>query len=220
MVDFESARRTMVDTQLRTNNIMDRRVLGAMGEVPRELFVPESRRELAYIDDAHALTSGANPRYLPPAAPFGRLLQLAGLSGDDHVLDVGCASGYSTAVLARAAKRVVGVDDNAELVGQARAALQQLGASNATIIEGAPGEGHAGEAPYDLIVIEGVVETVPQVLFDQLKDGGRLVALIRTGATAVAHYYVRTDQGVASRADFNAMLPPLVLHKREETFVF
>jgi len=220
MVDFEQARRTMVDTQLRTNNIVDRRVLHAFGIVPRELFVPESRRQIAYIDDPQPLTDGLRPRLLPPAPPVARLLQLAGAESGESVLHVGCGTGYTTAILAHLAAKVVGVDSNPDLVAKAREALGTLGLANASIVEGPFNEGHEAEAPYDLIVVEGSVEVVPQSLFDQLKDRGRLVALIRSGGTATAHVYFRTGSEIASKTDFNAMLPPLEVFKREDVFVF
>lgn len=220
MVDFESARKNMVETQLRTGGITDRRLLQVMSQVPRELFVPESRKALAYADSSHPLTTGLRPRMVAPAAPIAKLLQLAEVSTSDRVLDVGCATGYATAVIAGLAQHVTAVDDNPALAAEAAKNLEALNIANATVVVGPLGEGAKAGVPFDLIVIEGVVDSVPEALFDQLKDGGRLVALIRQGATGVAHLYIRSGSSFAARAEFNANLPPLDLAKRPELFVF
>jgi protein-L-isoaspartate(D-aspartate) O-methyltransferase len=219
MIDFELARKTMVDNQLRTSSITDRRILGAMGEVPREKFVPPSRQSLAYIDEAHVLP-GPSHRALPPPAPFARLIQLAGIGAGDTVLDVGAGTGYTSAVLARLAARVVALESDAELVKMARETLADVGAGAVTVVEGALDVGAAKHGPYDVIVIEGTVGIVPQKLLAQLKDGGRLVALIKTGAAAVANRYVRSGNDYAARAEFNTSLPPLGTEPPGEKFVF
>ena len=220
MIDFEHARKQMVDTQLRPGNITDRRVLAVMGAVAREKFVPAGRRDLAYIDDIHALTAGSPPRYLPAPAPFGKLLQLAAIKATDSILDVGCASGYSTAVLAGLGAAVVGVENEPELVAQAIGNLAATGIGNATILQAPPEAGAEARGPFDVIVVEGTVDAVPEALLAQLQDHGRLVALIRAGATAVAHLYVRAGKDVAARSAFNASLPPLAVAKRPQEFVF
>jgi protein-L-isoaspartate(D-aspartate) O-methyltransferase len=191
-----------------------------MSQVPRELFVPESRKALAYSDNNHPLTTGLRPRMVAPAAPSAKLLQLAEVSTSDRVLDVGCATGYSTAVIAGLCSHVTALDDNPDLVAEAEKNLEALHVANATFVVGPLGGGAKAEAPFDLIVIEGIIDSVPQALFDQLKDGGRLVALIREGATAVANLYVRSGSSFAARAEFNASLPPLELEKQPEDFVF
>jgi protein-L-isoaspartate(D-aspartate) O-methyltransferase len=220
MMDFDSARKNMVETQLRTSGITDRRLLQVMAQIPRELFVPENRKALAYTDNSHPLTTGLRPRMVAPATPIAKLLQLAEVSTSDRVLDVGCATGYSTAVIAGLADHVTAIDDNPSLAAEATKNLEALHRSNAKVVVGPLGNGAKAEAPFDLIVIEGVVDSVPEALFDQLKDGGRLVALLREGATAVANLYVRSGSSVAARAEFNANMPPLELAKRPEDFVF
>lgn len=219
MSDFQRARRTMVDNQLRTSGITDRRLLAAMGQVPRELFVPETRRTLAYIDEAHPLP-GPSGRAMAAPAPFAKLVQLAGIDEDDAVLDIGTGHGYSAAVLARLADRVVAVESDPELVRVARETLGSLGGGNITLVEAPLDAGAPEHGPYDAIVIEGAVVSVPQALFDQLGDGGRLVALIRTGAAPVATLYVRSGERVAARPEFNTSLPPLTSERPVEKFVF
>jgi protein-L-isoaspartate(D-aspartate) O-methyltransferase len=217
MTDFDRARKLMVDNQLRTSGITDRRVLTAMGEVPRERFVPEVRRPLAYIDEAIGIGAG---RKLAAPAPFAKLVQLAEIETGDHVLDLGCGSGYSAAVLGKLAGTVVAVESDASLATEARFTLDATGASNVTVAEGALDTAGKPQGPYDVIVLEGAVTEVPEALFGQLKPDGRLVALIAAaGRPAVAHLFARSGKGIASRPAFDAILPPLAA-KRDDSFVF
>jgi protein-L-isoaspartate(D-aspartate) O-methyltransferase len=202
--DFDRARRTMVDNQLRTGGITDRRLLTAMGEMPRERFVPPARAVLAYTDAAHSL---GGVRRLGPPAPFAKLVQLAAVEHTDSVLDVGCGTGYSTAVLARLGAMVVGVEDEPPLVADARRTLAELGVSNVSIVEGDLATAGKAKGPYDVIVIEGTVPEVAGAYFDQLKSEGRLVALVAgRGQVPVAHLFAKSGRGIA---DFDARLPPL-----------
>lgn len=220
MTDFERARQAMVDNQIRTFDVTDRRLLAALGRVPRERFVPEPRRTLAYVDLPHALQPGLTRRALAAPAPFARLVQLAGLRADDRVLDVGCGSGYSSAVLAELAAEVVAIDGEAELADMARDALSALGVANVTVLESTPEEGAPQYAPFDVIIIEGEVEAVSEQLFTQLADGGRLAVVLRRERTSVAHLYVRAGDDVAGRAEFDLNLPPLTEPTPIESFVF
>ena len=217
MDDFETARRRMVNNQLRTSNVTDRRILTAMDEVPRERFVPEARQGLAYVDTVHDLGNG---RALASPAPFAKLIQLAEIDHTDSVLDVGAGTGYSTAVLARLAARVTGLESDPGLAARARVLLADLGVANASIAEGGlDGAGQPRDS-FDVIVLEGAVASQPASLFPLLKDGGRLVALLRRNGAGVAHVYVRSGSGVATRAEFNTALPALATAPREEAFVF
>jgi protein-L-isoaspartate(D-aspartate) O-methyltransferase len=220
MTDFERARKAMVDSQLITNSVSDRRLLAAMGQLPRERFVPPGRQSLAYIDEVHPLQPGKSRRALAAPAPFAKLVQLADLQHGDRVLDLGCGTGYSTAVIAALAGQVVGVEDHPELAALARENLQALGIDNAEIIEAPLDRVAAASGPFDAIVVEGAVEEVPETLFDRLADGGRLVVLIQRGATAVANLVVKSGGDVAARVDFNASLPPLAEPAGRDDFVF
>lgn len=217
MTDFDHARRVMVDNQLRTSGITDRRLLVAMGTVPREAFVPEARRGLAYIDQPVPLSAN---RMLGAAAPLAKLLQLAEIGGSDRVLDLGCATGYSAAVIGALAASVVAVEPDATLAATARQALAAQGATNVTVIDGPLETAGKAKGPYDVIIIEGVIETLPGALFDQLTPDGRLVALIsENGRPAVAHLYTRSGKGISALRTFDATLPPLPA-AREDRFVF
>lgn len=218
MIDFERARKAMVDSQLRTSNVSDRRVLVAMGSVPRERFVSEARRSVAYIDDIQPIGEAGSRRFIAAPAVFGKLLQLADIAPEDSVLDIGAGTGYSTAVLAHLAASVVGIEEDAGLVATANANLTGLGLGNARVVQGSLSQ--PGKGSYDVVIIEGTLDAAPTAAFGLLNEGGRLVVLIRQGATAVANLYVKSGKSVAARADFNAMLPALETRRREEEFVF
>jgi protein-L-isoaspartate(D-aspartate) O-methyltransferase len=147
-------------------------------------------------------------------------VQLCEIGPEDTVLDVGAGNGYSSAVLARLGAKVVALESDAGLATQARENLAAVGAGSVTVVEGPLEAGAPKHAPYDVILIDGAVAEVPDKLFRQLKQGGRLVALIKTGATAVAHVYVRTGDEFAGRAEFNTSLPPLQQEQPAEKFVF
>lgn len=217
MADFATARLKMVDNQLRTSAVTDHRILTAMGAVQRETFLPADREALAYADVVHPLGGG---RFLSAPAPFAKLLQLAEIAATDRVLDVGAGTGYTTAVLALLGTGVTGLESDAALADKARANLEAAGVKNAEIVVGSfDGEGLPRDH-FDVIVVEGAVAGEPTSLFHLLRDGGRLIALISTRGTAVAHIFVKSGGEVAGRSEFNTTLPPLAVPARAETFVF
>lgn len=217
MADFATARLRMVDNQLRTSGVTDHRILAAMGEVRRETFLPADREALAYADVSHALGAG---RHLGAPAPFARLLQLAEIAATDRVLDVGAGTGYPTAVLARLAASVTGMEMDAALAEKARVNLGANGIDNAEIVVGSFDGAALPREHFDVIILEGTVAAEPTPLFHLLREGGRLVALIANGGPAVAHIFVRSGGEVAGRSEFNTSLPPLADAPRVETFVF
>lgn len=166
--NFEQMRRAMVASQLRTTGVSDARVVAAMGAVPRERFVPVAKIALAYAD---ALVPLGNGRDLNSPMALGRLLSEARPREGERALVVGAATGYAAAVLAQLVGSVVALEEDSGLAGAARAALA---GTDVEIVEGTLTEGHAAGAPYDLILIDGAVEQVPQAIIDQLADGGRL----------------------------------------------
>ncbi|WP_274628916.1 protein-L-isoaspartate O-methyltransferase family protein [Arvimicrobium flavum] len=221
--DFAALRTKMVDGQVRTTDVTDSAILDAMLAVPREEFVPAKLRPLAYIDEdveiAPASSSGG-ARYLMEASPFAKLLQLAEIRADDVVLDVGCGSGYSSAVLSRLAGSVIALEENATLAERAQSTLDRLGYHTVAVVQGALAAGHEPEAPYDVIVIEGGVETVPEPLLDQLKEGGRLVAVEGAGNAGIAKVYLKIDGLTSARRAFNAAVKPLPGFERTPEFEF
>ena len=179
--NFEQMRRAMVASQLRTTGVNDPSVVAAMGAVPRERFVPPERCALAYAD---AVVPVGHDRALNPPMALGRMLTEARLRGREKALVIGAATGYSAAVLARLTGSVTAVEEVPELAEFARKALAGTGVE---LVEGPLNEGHAAGAPYDFILIDGAVEYVPQVIVDQLADGGEFaLALLDEGVTRLS----------------------------------
>ncbi|GAA5620431.1 protein-L-isoaspartate O-methyltransferase [Brucella sp. NBRC 12952] len=219
--DFQDLRTKMVDNQIRTTDVTDLRVIDAFLTVPREVFVPANRQVLAYIDEDQLLEGeGSAPRYLMEPSPFAKLIQLAKVNKNDVVLDIGCGTGYSSAILSELAGSVIGLESDSSLSAIAAARLQELGHDNVVIVSGDLKAGYPSEAPYDVIFIEGAVDFVPEVLFNQLKEGGRLIAVEGRGNAGVARIYVK-ENGVASgRSVFNTAVRPLPGFERVEQFEF
>ena len=223
MGEFEDMRRRMVDNQLRTRDITDYRILDAMGAVPRELFVPKSKRPFAYSDrdiEVKPADETGPARYLISAQVFGKLVQLADIDSSDIVLVVGCASAYATAVLARIANSVVGVEGNEALAQASSEALVEQGIDNAAIVAGDPTKGLASEGPFDVILIEGAVDEIPEALTGQLKDGGRLVCVKGRGGSSEAMLVTCSEGQASARPAFNACVPTLPGFQKAPEFAF
>ena len=218
MTDYTTLRKTMVESQVRTNDVTDRRVLRAMLELPREAFVPEAMQVLAYSGDGVSLGGWAPGRSLPAAVVTARLVQLASLDFEERVLEIGCASGYGTAILSQIAKSVTGIESDPVLAAKAQAALAELGRGNVTIKSGALAEGDASGAPYDVIIVSGTLPDVPAALRDQLREGGRLIAIIAEGPIGRATVYERVGNGFSSRYAFDAEAPALPGFDRKPVF--
>lgn len=197
----------MVDGQVRPSDVTDPRLIGAMLDIPREAFLPAAMAGLAYLDQDLPLgkpgEDSTNRRMLKPMV-LAKLIQALDLKEGDHVLDVGCLTGYSSAVLARLARTVVGLEENTFLASEARAALAKAGASNVKVVHGRLVDGWQVEAPYDAILVNGAVEKPPESLLKQLRDGGRLTCIQGYGPAAKAMLY-RLDLGdVGGRPIFDA----------------
>ena len=208
MTDAARQRTNMVETQILTSDVTDRRILQAMGALPRERFVPAAWAALAYMDEAVPLSVAG--RMLMAPRVFAKLLQLAEIGEGDRVLDVGSGSGYSTAVLASIAKSVVGLECDARLAEEARLNIAALGLTNVGIVEGALPAGAANDGPYDAIVLEGSIATSTEALLDELKDGGRLVAVARQdGGLGKAIIWRRLGRSYDQWTAFDAAAPKL-----------
>lgn len=218
MVDFERARAQMVENQLRSGGVTNAPILARMRAIPRENFVAADRRALAYIDDIQWLGDKASGRFMAAPATLAKLLKIAEITPSDTVLDIGAGTGYSTAVIAGLAASVTGLEFDSGLAATASANLAALGLANAGIIAG--DIERLGKARFDVIVVQGALDSVPDAFTAALADGGRLVALIRAGAVCVAHVFVKSGRQVTARAEFNAFLPPLFAAKPNEEFVF
>jgi len=217
-MDFAAARRNMVESQIRTNRVTDGRIVSALGEIPRELFVGEDRAGIAYVDEALALGEG---RYLMEPMAFAMLLQAAEIGGDDVVLDIGCATGYSSAVLARLAGTVVALEENAGFAARATELLDELKIDNVAVMEGALSDGHAGQVPYNAIVFSGAAADVPDTIIGQLADGGRLV-FIEASKDGVGRGYLigKYGESISRRHIFDAGSPLLPGFEPRPAFSF
>lgn len=211
MVDFERQRLNMVESQIRPNGVTDPRIIAAMGVIPREKFVPESRRSLAYMDEdlpIGVMPNGAR-RYLIQPMVLARLLQLAAPQSSDILLDIGCGSGYSTAVAASLVESVIAVEENAGLAAIAGEVLSELGIANAAVVHAPHAQGAPSEAPFDVILINGRIPEVPPQLVEQLGPAGRLVAVVGEGPMARATVFRKSDATVGGQAGFDALVPAL-----------
>jgi protein-L-isoaspartate(D-aspartate) O-methyltransferase len=214
----EAARLNMVESQLRPNRVLDNAILEAFLAVPRERFVPEHLRNVAYIDEDLPLGNG---RWLMEPMVLGRLLQVAGITPSESVLEVGSGTGYGAAVMAHLARSVVGIEPDEVLVRQAGAALAGLGLKNAVVRQGALERGYPDRAPYDVIVFGGAVGEIPAAILDQLAEGGRLLAVVKKGqGLGQATLVTRRRGAVARRVVFDAGTPLLPGLAPQPSFVF
>jgi protein-L-isoaspartate(D-aspartate) O-methyltransferase len=221
--NYSEMRVKMVDGQIRTTDVTNSAILLAMGTVPREAFVDASLRDLAYIDvdlEIAAAEGGRPARFLMEPSPFAKLLQLAEIQPGDRVLDVGCGTGYSSAVLSSLAGSVVALESDSRLAGRAAQLVGDLGLDNVTVVTGSLVQGVAANGPYDVIVVGGAVDEIPQALFDQLKERGRLVAVEGLGNAGVARLYLKDNGLVTGRRAFNAAVKPLPGFERIKAFEF
>jgi protein-L-isoaspartate(D-aspartate) O-methyltransferase len=221
MSDFSTARHKMVDGQVRPSDVTDIRIIEAMLSVPREAFVPEPRRALAYLDlDLDVGTTGGAKGYLIKPAVIARMLQAAEIGENDNVLVVGCASGYVAAVTAKLARRVTATESNAALAAIAGEVLKRLGFGNVTVRTAAAADGDSGNAPYDVIILAGATEIIPDVLYRQLAEGGRLVGVFAMSRPPRAVLVTRSHGDFGERALFDAAAPVLPGLERPAAFVF
>lgn len=223
MIDFAELRRGMVDGQVRTNDVTDLRIVEAMLDIPRERFVPPALEPFAYIDGDIQLrpaSDAAPARFLLEPRVLAKLIQLADVQPDHRVLDVAPGTGYSSAILGRLSGQVVAVDDVPEFVSTAKATLAQLDLANVAVVEGRLTAGWPSQAPYDAIFLNGAVEVIPAILFDQLKDGGRLLTVMGYGGAGRAAVFTKIAGGVSEVFDFNAAIPPLPGFAAPPRFVF
>lgn len=211
------ARQNMVAKQLSPNLVSDALVLDAMRAVPREEFVPLALRAVAYADTDVALGGG---RFLPAPLTIGRLLQAAHVASGDVVLDVGCATGYSSAVLARMAGMVVALESESELFRRAEMTLSEQGIDNVAVLNGPLAEGCPRQAPFDLIFIGGTLEKIPMTLCGQLADGGRLVMGYRHRGLGRLLLVERFGESFGRRIVYDTQAPDLPGFEPKDAFVF
>ena len=221
MSGFSTARQNMVDCQVRPSDVTDVSIIDAMLEVPREAFVPPNQRALAYLDLDLEVSEGASgKRFLIKPAVTARMLQAAEIKATDTVLVVGCATGYAAAVVAKIAGQVTATESDAALAAKAGTALAALGLGTVTVRVAAAVDGEQAAAPYDVIVLDGATEIIPEGLFRQLKQGGRLVGVFGTTVPPRATIVTHSHDDFGHRALFDAVAPVLPGLERVPAFVF
>lgn len=217
MLDLSRERDAMVDSQVHTADVTERRLLRAMRTLPREAFMPKSKRAVAYAD---CEVEAAPDRWMMRPRELGMLIQAAEIDHQDLVLNIASGRGYAAAVMSRLAETVVAVESDEGLIEKSSTALADAGCDNAAVIKGNPRDGAPGQGPYDVIFVEGAVEVTPRAWFDQLKDGGRLAVVMRQGHVGKATIFTRSGDSIGQRVVFDATPRLIPGFEREPGFVF
>jgi protein-L-isoaspartate(D-aspartate) O-methyltransferase len=221
MSGFATARQKMVDGQVRTSDVTDIRILDAMLALPRENFVPDDKRALAYLDlDLDVAPAGSAKRFLIKPALTAKLLQAAQLGEADNVLVVGAATGYAAALAARLVAKVTATENDSALCAKGRDILAGLGIANASFATAEAAAGAPGNAPYDVILLNGATEVMPGTLLAQLKEGGRLLGVFAITLPSRATIVTHTHGDFGHRTLFDAVAPVLPGLERVPAFVF
>ena len=218
------AKYAMLVGQLTPNNVTDDAILKAVTAIPREMFVSEELAHAAYVDEEIAVGAG---RFMLSPLTFARMVQLAQPRKADTVLDIGCATGYSTAVLAHLASKVYGLDEQREFTDKARNNINALNITNADVTTGSMLDGYPAKAPYNVILIQGGVQQIPSALYDQLEEGGRLVAISNVqlrpgqkGGLGKMTLFEKINGHLAARSSYDALVPLLPGFEQPEGFTF
>jgi len=216
---FEIARKAMIDSQIRPNKVIDERVIAAFAQTPREEFVPKSLRDVAYVDEDLTLSGG---RYLVEAMVMGRLLQALAIQPHHNILLIGAGTGYTAALLSQLCASVIAIDNRTSGVEKTQEVLGKMEIGNVAVLKGKLTEGYASEGPYDAILIEGGVETMPDALLGQLTADGQCAAIWREGMNAQgeASLWSKAGDHYVRRSLSNAQVPTLAEFKAKPTFQF
>jgi protein-L-isoaspartate(D-aspartate) O-methyltransferase len=219
MADFSTARRMMVDGQVRTSDITDHRIISAFQTVPRERFVAPSKSALAYLDIDAPVVEGDDTRRMLKPMVLAKLIQAAEITETDRVLIVGCTTGYSAAIIASLAGSVVALDEGVA-PAQAVKTLSSLGIANVEVVRGPLTAGWPAGAPYDVLLIEGAIEVMPDSFRTQLREGGRLVCVRGGKPPQKAFAYRLIESELSGRPIFDATAPLLPGFSEKPAFVF
>jgi len=206
VTDYAARRTMMVDTQIRPSDVTTFPIIDAMLNVPREAYVPDALREAAYVGENLDLGDG---RTMLDPRTLAKMIDALAIEPQHVILDIGCGLGYSTAVLARLGEFVVAIEDDATRAADAQTILSENGVDNAAVMEGALTDGAAKSGPYDVIVLQGAVETVPEMLMSQLREGGRIAAIFAEDALGVVRIGHKIEGAMNWRFSFNAGGPLL-----------
>ncbi len=215
MKDFATRRRLMVDTQIRPSDVTKFPIIEAMLAIEREKFVPDSMREAAYVGDLMDLGQG---RCLLEPRTLAKMFDALNIANTELVLDIGVTYGYSTAVAARMAELVVAVEEDEAMADEAQALLMDTGVDNAVVHKGVLAEGAAEHGPYDVILVQGGVEDVPEAVLEQLKDGGRIACIFMDNDLGTVRIGYKSAGRMSWRFEFNAGAPVLPGFAKQPVF--
>jgi protein-L-isoaspartate(D-aspartate) O-methyltransferase len=213
----EEARYGMVEGQIRPNNVQDNRVIDAMSSVRREKFVPKSLAGVAYIDEDLEISEG---RYIMEPMVFARMLDAVQVKEGEHVLDIACARGYSSAVFSILAESVVSLEEDEELVKLATDTLAAEDYNNVAVVQGDMTKGLKKQGPFDLIFIGGMVDEVRDELLAQLSENGRLLCILNEKGFGRVVLMTYKNNIKATRVLFDASIPALKSFSMKKTFLF
>jgi protein-L-isoaspartate(D-aspartate) O-methyltransferase len=216
-VDLEAARTAMIESQVRVNDVTDRRLIGALTAVPREVFVPAAKRASAYADIAVETRPG---RWMAAARDFSKLVNLTALRPEDRVLDIAPGTGYSSAVLARLAASVVALEEDEAAAKILREGLAAANVSGVEVVAGPLKAGVPSKGPYDVIIVNGAIEEVPAAWLAQLAEGGRLAVAVAEGSVRRARIYTASGGKTAWRTPFDTPIPVLPGFEKAAEFRF
>lgn len=206
MTDYKTRRTMMVDTQVRPSDVTKFPIIDAMLAIPREAYVPDSKREAAYVGENLALDTD---RVMLEPRTLAKMLEVLDVQPEHVALDVACGLGYSTAILARLCDFVVGVEDDETRTQEAQSILSGNSIDNAAVVTGDLAQGAAKSGPYDIIIVQGGVSEVPEGLLAQLREGGRIACIFAEGTLGVVRIGHKIDGIVNWRFAFNASAPVL-----------
>jgi protein-L-isoaspartate(D-aspartate) O-methyltransferase len=217
-MNYEAARRHMVDSQVRPNDVTDLRIQNAMETTPHEIFVPTEMRDQVYVEREVEYAPG---RRLLRARDFAKLVDIADIRANDVVLNAVCGSGYSTAIIATLAEMVVSLEYDDDLAASAQENLNSLGFSNAAVLTGDPARGAPKQGPFDVIFIGGAIERRPDALLEQLTEGGRLATILREDGVSRGGVYVRSGEAFSFTPTFDAASSAVLSgFEKPKAFVF
>jgi len=217
-MDFDQAREIMVDSQIRPNDVTDPRIVSAFLRTPREVFVPNARKSVAY-SELEITTSTGRALWIP--RDTAKLIKMAAIQPADVALVVGAGAGYEAALLSHLADTVIALEETAQLVDAMSQRLAAIGVDRVAPVEGPLAKGLPGQAPFDVIYVAGMIELLPDAWTEQLRDGGRLVAVIAdAGGMGRGKVFTKAGNTVAAREGFDACPPRFAAFDRKPSFSF
>ena len=218
-MDFKIARKNMVENQIRANKVTNLNLINAFLDVPREKFVPDALQEISYVDEDIQLSRN---RFMMKPMILARLFQSLSLKGNENILHVGSNSGYGSAILSRMCSSVISLESDKKLFETSIHTFSNMGFDNVVPLHGSMENGVEKEAPFDIIFIEGSIETEPKSLFGQLNENGKLIAIIRPANIKIgkAKLFFKISNEIGLENLFDAQVSKLSIFKSKTKFSF